>query len=263
MSVAASVSIMIKRTALLLALSSVVFACTAGTADESADTSIGAASAGTTMDAVYAGVTQTTPKCYEKQYSADHLARHPKQTVSAIRIQLTQNGESSFEPADAAKITFQQKGQGPKIRELGCAMVNGQVLCTEDPTCKSSVVLVGNASGGLRMTNKDLRASGACDVSPKPLDASSGADDVFDLVPVACDAGVLANPPTVSCEAALANVRACIDVMDQKCDNMISKGERYADEFQLSAVEGKRLESAEECIQRFTDVVAADGCCGG
>ena len=58
--------------------------------------------------------------------------------------------------------------------------------------------------------------------------------------------------------------RACIDVMpDQKCDNMITKGTRWADEFSMSAAEGKRLESAEECIQRFTDIAEADGCCGG
>jgi hypothetical protein len=31
----------------------------------------------------------------------------------------------------------------------------------------------------------------------------------------------------------------------------------------MSAAEGKRLESAEECIQRFTDIVQEDGCCGG
>jgi hypothetical protein len=253
-----------KRVAILVGISSLVWACSTSTAAEDAASSEGAATAGTTIDAVFAGVKQGAPKCFEKNYPADHMARHPKQTVTAIRIELSHGDEnSSFEAANGAKVTFTQKtASGPHIRELSCDLVNGAVLCTEEPTCASSVVLAGTGTG-LRMTNHDLRASGACDETPKPLDKAAGADDVFDLVAVDCHAGTLANPPTVDCTQALSTVRSCIDVMPEKCENMISKGTRYSDEFQMSAAEGKRLESAEECIQRFTDIVQEDGCCGG
>lgn len=249
--------------AILALVSSLVWACSAPADAEDAASSEGAASTGASIDAVFAGVKLDEPKCFEKTYDASHMARHPKQTVTGIRIELSHGEEnSSFQAANGAKVTFQQKGAGPKIRELSCDLVNGSVLCTEEPGCTSSVTLTAQ-NGALRMTNKDLRASGACDLAPKPLDKAAGADDVFDLVPVACNAGTLANPPTVDCEQALSTVRTCIDVIPEKCENMITKGTRYADEFQMSAVEGKRLESAEECIQRFTDIVQEDGCCGG
>lgn len=253
---------MMKRIAAAALVSSLVWACSAQTSEDAAS-SEGAATVGSTIESVFAGVAQGTPLCFEKTYAADHLARHPKQTVTGIRVELSHGGDDdSFNPADGAKVTFAQKGGGPKIRELSCSLVNGKVLCTEEPTCASSMSLTRTATG-LRLTNNDLRASGACDETPKPLDKTAGADDVFDLVPVACGAGTLANPPTVDCEAALSKVRTCIDVVPEKCENMISKGTRYADEFQMSAVAGKRLESAEECIQRFTDIVEEDGCCGG
>lgn len=263
--IAESVCIMFKRIALLAAVSSLVWACAGADAADDSASSEGAATAGPSIASVFGGVEVNAPKCFEKVYPAAHLASHPKQTVSAIRVELAHAAENdAFNPANGAKVTFQQKSGGPHIRELSCDMVNGKVLCTEEPTCKSSVDLA-LAGGGLRMTNHDLRVAGACDEgTPTPLSAAAGADDVFDLVPVACDAGQLANPPTVDCSAAIAPLRACIEVLaNEKCENMITKGTRYADEFTSSAAEGKRLESAEECIQRFTDPAEADGCCGG
>lgn len=256
-----------KLLAALALVSSLALACNTQPAEE-VGSSEGAASTtptGSTIEAVFVGVDDDKPRCFAKTYSADHLARHPKQTVTALRVMLSLGSENNFEEPNLARVTFSQRQGAPKIRQLGCELTNGRLLCTEEPTCTSSAILT-RTSTGLRLTNQDLRASGWCDETPKALDKTAGADDVFDLVPVDCNTGALADVPTVDCAAALSSAKltSCIDVFESKeCGNPISKGTRWLDEVSLEVAHGKRLESAEACIHRFSDITAADGCCGG
>lgn len=264
---------MMKRAGILAVFSTLVFACAGSEPDDGAGSSASAATTGSSLAAVFAGVAESGKTCFERNYGNAHLASHPKQTVTNIRVELTHGDEKTdaFAPANGARVTFTEKtGSGPKIRLMSCELTNGKVLCTEESSCTSSFELAMRDPGILRLTNRDLRASGECDVTPKALDASVGANDVFDLAPIECwdTSTPLANPPTVDCQAAIRDVRTCIEVIpldriNGECHSKIKKGERWADEFSDGMAEGQRLESTSECIQRFTDVAEVDGCCGG
>src|SRR5262245_22186265 len=77
--------------AVMSVLASMVWAC--GSSDTDGATEDGAgnemnALASISVRELFAAVEMGSPKCYVKAYPAQHLSSHPKQTVSAIRLEL-------------------------------------------------------------------------------------------------------------------------------------------------------------------------------
>jgi hypothetical protein len=245
-------------------LASLVWACGGSDAEGGAAMSDGKSNemnaTASALSRVFTNVTPGTPVCFEKTYSSSHLSSHPKQTVQMMRVELSKSEEGSF-----AKVTFLQKSAGElQDRGLLCQDKNGKAICSEDG-CDASVELT-RTSGGLRLINQNLRASGSCDDVTTPLDSRPGADDVFDLIPTPCPQPQTGN---VECKPVLEaqQVATCIDLGPTAgCDptRIVKKGHRWMDEVQLGELdEGAKAESEAACIEKFSDVAAEDGCCGG
>lgn len=73
----------------------------------------------------------------------------------------------------------------------------------------------------------------------------------------------------VSCAAVMdrRHVPSCIELLDvstcSDASRIVKKGERWMDEMQLSEHEGVDADYEEECLERFSTVAFADGCCAG
>ena len=123
--------------------------------------------------------------CFGREYSHDHLAAHPSQTVRSLRAKLVRDLTLPAEPNNYMELELGLTGEENFYRVyrayLPCDLATGR--CTME--CDGGRVEAwGTRDGSLHLRNEGIVISGGCGESeekPLVLNPTAGGDDLFRL----------------------------------------------------------------------------------
>ncbi|MES2769622.1 MAG: hypothetical protein V4596_10805 [Bdellovibrionota bacterium] len=139
-------------------------------------------------DGVFSKLNLNEPACYGREYGADYLKSHDKQTVQKIQSKFVRSKrtDSKYETR-IMEVEVTLKGKKHEFKNY-----RGFFLCNEEDNycgieCDGGRVQVSlNKSGNLILENKGFVIEGGCGNEEKTLflEALAGGDDKFEMVPL-------------------------------------------------------------------------------
>lgn len=140
------------------------------------------------LSQAFTDVTLEKPACFTRSYSADHLRRHPRQTVQQIKIKLRQwqYGERANEVSPVLAIQVKRKKENKVWTNNITCMDNEEkktVLCAVECDGGSVEILARDADGKMILKNNGVLLYGGCGAGEDQetifLQSRPGGDDVF------------------------------------------------------------------------------------
>lgn len=141
----------------------------------------------------FSEVSKDSPICYSSEYSAEHLKKHPKQTVKEMKIKIYKGTEDydSDQLYLAVQALVKPKGSNdykPYQTGMACTEIDGRLLCNIDCDGGSAVVRPSMINPGewMRLENNGFVMYGGCGEEVNEEDSiyltpTKGGDDLFML----------------------------------------------------------------------------------
>lgn len=137
-----------------------------------------------TLAEIFAAAEAGVPLCYGREYSTEHLEKHPKQTVRSFRAKLVKDATDPDylnQYIEVEAVLKGEKNYNKLYRSfLVCDPARGECGVECDG---GSVKVSGDTEGKLRIENNGFLLEGGCggEEDTVVLKPSPGGDDVFQL----------------------------------------------------------------------------------